>query len=144
MKKLHLDFFLISGQQSVFMYCFENYLSWCFNLFSTSQGGGLMHVDLLTSTECIIHYDRTTTSSMVSNGTTGKARDTLSKPQLWWFDQQISKCFCIIMWIMYCIAFKDFICQAYKHTSATCLIFKHRKHALVFWRDQFSTISELQ
>lgn len=79
------------------------------------QGGGLMLVVLLTSMECIIHYDRTTTSSMVSSGTTGKAQDTLSKPRLWWFDQQISKCFCILMWIMYCIVFKDFICQVYKH-----------------------------
>lgn len=102
-----------------------------------------MHVVLLTSMECIIHYDRTTTSSTVSSGTTGKAQDTLSKPRLWWFDQQISKCFCI-MWIMYCLVFKDLICWACKHTFATCLIFKPRKHVLVFWRDQFSRIPELQ
>lgn len=123
--------------------CANIFICWCFSLFSVLQDGGLMHVVLLISTECIIHYDRTTTSSTVSSGTTGKARDTHSKLRLWWFDQQISKCFCI-MWIMYYIVFKDFICRAYKHTSATCLIFKPRKHALVFWRDQFSTIPELQ
>lgn len=113
-KKLGLNFFLISRQQSDLKYYFENYFCWC--LSSVLQDGGLTHVVLLTSMECIIHYDRTTTNLMGSSGTTGRARDTLSKLQLWWFDQQISKYF-VIMWIIYCIVFKDLFYQA------TCLIF---------------------
>lgn len=113
-KKMGLEFFLISRQQNDLKEYFENYFCWY--LSSVLQDGGLTHVVLLTSMECIIHYDRTTTSLTGSSGTTGRAQDTRSKLQLWWFGQQISKCF-VIMWIIYCIVFKDLFYQA------TCLIF---------------------
>lgn len=134
-ENLGFDIFLISRQQSDLKYYFENYFFWC--LSSVLQDGGLMHVVLLTSMECIIHYDRTTTSLTGSSGTTGRAQDTLSKLRLWWFDQQISKCF-VIMWIMYCIVFKDLFYQA------TCLIFSSPETCSSVLKCHFSTVPELQ